>query len=257
MTTRLRHFPKLTVALVVINVLVWALGLLPAAPDAGPPANRVDRNDVWFIEYGAIPCELVGRCANQRGTASTSGTFDMSPATVRVTVPARPPVLTLFTSLFLHGGFVHLAFNMLFLWVYGRVIEDAMHPLAFLAFFLLAGVVATLGQALAASGAGSPIIGASGAIAGLIGGFLALYPRTKVLTAPWFMWIAAMVWALLEFLTTWRGLLAPGALDGGIAYVAHIVGLVFGFLAVRWFADRRNDAYDDEETDGYGDAPAT
>lgn len=245
----LRRTPVITIALIAIIVVVWAFGLLPAQPNAQAPVNRVERNNVWFIEYGAIPCELTGRCANQRGTASIGSQFDMTPATVRISVPARPPVLTLFTSLFLHGGFLHLAFNMLFLWIYGRVIEDAMHPLAFVSFYLLTGVIATLGQAIAASGAGSPIIGASGAIAGLIGGYLALYPRSRQFSAHYFMWIGAGVWGLLELVATWRGLLAPGALDGGIAYVAHVVGFVFGFATVRWFADRRNVAYDEPSVD--------
>jgi membrane associated rhomboid family serine protease len=253
----LGRVPVVTIMLIAINLLVYLGGLLPADVQVPGSTRAVSRHDVWVAEYGAVPCELLGYCANQPGSAVIDrGILDTTPRTVSITVDQHSPALTLVTSLFLHGGILHLAFNMLFLWVYGSIVEASMHRVGFLGFYLLSGVLAMVGQSLGAATATIPIIGASGAVAGVIGGYLLLYPRARILTMvipPVFLWIpawfAAGSWALLQLLSTWKNILAPTALDGGVAYTAHLVGFAFGLLAVGWFADRRNPAYDEM----YGD----
>ncbi|MCW2949321.1 MAG: rhomboid family intrarane serine protease [Thermoleophilia bacterium] len=246
--------PWVTIALIVINLLVWLAGITPAATQVPGSTRAVSRHDLWTAEFGAVPCELLGRCANQAGTAVIDGgILDTAPRTVEIDVPQQPPALTLLTSLFVHGGIIHLGFNMLFLAIYGRVVEESMHPLGYLAFYLLAGVVAMLGQGLFAPSASGPVIGASGAIAAVIAAYLLLYPRARILTMivpPLCLWIpawfAAGAWGVLQLWATYENVLAPTALDSGVAYVAHVFGFVFGLSTVAWFADRRIAAYDEQ-----------
>jgi membrane associated rhomboid family serine protease len=244
--------PTVTLLLIAINVLVYIAGLVPADTQVATSTRAVQRHDMWVTEYGAVPCELLGRCGNQPGSAVIDGGLvDPTPRTVLVQVDEHPPVLTLVTSMFLHGGFLHLAFNMLFLWVFGNNVEDSMHPLGFLSFYLLAGMAATLGQALVSASATVPTVGASGAIAAVIGAYLLLYPRARILTVvfiPFVLWVPAWFvaggWGALQFLATWKSLFAPTALDGGVAYMAHVVGFVLGLSMIGFIADRRNPEYE-------------
>jgi membrane associated rhomboid family serine protease len=134
--------------------------------------------------------------------------------------------------------------------VYGRSVEDAMHPLAFLGFYVLAGMVSGIAQVAVAASATAPTIGASGAIAAVIGGYLLLYPRVPVFTMvfpPIFVWLPAWIvaggWGLLQLLATWLRVFTPASLEGGVAYVAHVAGFAFGLATIRLFADRRNPRY--------------
>jgi membrane associated rhomboid family serine protease len=127
-----------------------------------------------------------------------------------------------------------------------------MHPLSFLGFYLSAGMLAGLAQALAAASATVPTVGASGAIAAVIGAYLFLYPRARILTLvifPIFLWLPAWVvaggWGLLQFVATWKSLFAPAALDGGVAYVAHFTGFAIGLAVIPFFAERRNPIYEE------------
>ena len=245
------RFPAVTVALIAINVLVYLVGLLPADAQVAGSSRTVTRHDIWVAEFGTVPCELLGTCQNQLGSAVVDrGILDPTPRTVLIEVEDHAPVLTLFTSMFLHGGIIHLAFNMLFLWVYGRNVEDAMHPLGFVAFYIFGGLVSTVVQSLFTAGAAVPMIGASGAIAAVIGGYLVLYPRAKVLTMvfpPIFLWLPAWIvaggWAVLQFIATWQKLFTPTGLVGGTANMAHVAGFVVGLCLVKLLAERRNPMY--------------
>lgn len=252
--------PLVTLLLVTLNLLVYVLGFQPADRQAVGSTLQITRHEVWLAEYGAIPCELTGRCANQGAIVVVDGgILDPQPRRVRASVDEHAPALTLITSMFLHGGFLHLLFNMIFLWVFANNVEDAMHRLAFLGFYVVAGMAAGLAQALVVPDAAVPTVGASGAIAAVIGAYLLLYPRARIFTMvffPLFLWLPAWLvaggWGLLQFVATWNSVFAPAGLDGGIAYMAHFAGFATGLATISFFAERRNPHYDAL----YGDGPA-
>ncbi len=162
-------------------------------------------------------------------------------------VPADFSWTTVFTSMFLHGGFLHLAGNMLYLWVFGDNVEDRVGHGRFLVFYLLCGVVAALAQSAVAPHSRIPMVGASGAIAGVLGAYLVLYPRSRVLTLlPIFIFwqvveIPAVyllgMWFLLQFLSG-VGSIATTAVSGdagGVAFWAHVAGFVAGVAGISVF----------------------
>jgi membrane associated rhomboid family serine protease len=154
-------------------------------------------------------------------------------------------LLTIATALFLHGSWLHIISNMVFLWAFGPVVEDLMSPGRYLAFYLLGGLVATLAQVVAAPGSTVPTLGASGAIAAVMGAFLVTYPRDRIrslLIIIVFVSIAYIpavlligVWFLVQFFSLGR---VTEQSAGGVAYAAHVGGFIFGTVAVRFFAAR-------------------
>jgi membrane associated rhomboid family serine protease len=158
------------------------------------------------------------------------GTRQLDPALFMV-----PPVVTLATNLFLHGGFSHLLGNMLFLWVFGDNIEDSMGHGRFLAFFFATGAIASLVHAMTTAGSDTPLIGASGAISGILGAYFVLYPKVKVwvlmfalipMKLPTFLIIG--LWAGIQFFNTIYG-------SGNIAWWAHVAGFVAGAALIPYF----------------------
>jgi membrane associated rhomboid family serine protease len=156
--------------------------------------------------------------------------------------------ITILTSMFMHGGWLHILGNMLFFWVFGPEIEDVMGPLPFLAFYLLGGLAATAAQVLIDPTSTVPNLGASGAIAAVMGAFLITYPRDKIRTVVFLGWFAriaflpAILMVGLWFLTqlfSEVGALAQVGGDQGVAYMAHIGGFAFGMLVCRLFESRR------------------
>jgi membrane associated rhomboid family serine protease len=156
-----------------------------------------------------------------------------------------PPAATVVTSMFLHGGWLHLAGNMLYLWIFGDNIEDRMGRFRFLAFYLVCGAAAVFAQALPAPEARVPMVGASGAISGVLGAYLLLFPRARVLVLVPFGFILKVirlpaVWVL----GLWFGiqlvssLLAPAG-EGGVAFRAHLGGFIAGLALARLFLPRR------------------
>ncbi len=152
---------------------------------------------------------------------------------------------TLFTSMFLHGGWAHLISNMWALYLFGDNVEDRMGPVRYLAFYLLSGVAAGLTHVYLAPRSTLPTVGASGAVAGVLGAYFVLYPRASVITLipffflPWFVEITAFLYLGLWFLSQlWSGLLSLGSVGafGGIAWWAHVGGFVFGMLVVNILA---------------------
>jgi membrane associated rhomboid family serine protease len=158
--------------------------------------------------------------------------------------------VTVFTSMFMHGGWLHLGGNMLYLWIFGNNIEDRLGPWGFLGFYLLCGIAATALQCVVEPGLTLPVLGASGAIAGVLAAYLLLYPRAKVVTAVFIFfvielaalpaWLIIAVWFAIQ-LATGLGSLGQTSALGGVAYFAHIGGFVMGLaLALPlWAADRR------------------
>jgi membrane associated rhomboid family serine protease len=156
--------------------------------------------------------------------------------------------LTLFTSIFLHAGWVHFLGNMLFFWVFAPQIEDVMGPVSFLTFYILGGVVATLTQVLVDPAATIPSLGASGAIAAVMGAFLATYPSDRIRTVLLLGWsvkvtfLPAVAIVGLWFITqvfSEVGAFIQLQTDAGVLYLAHVGGLVYGTLTCRLFETRR------------------
>ena len=220
-----RRAPILTIALIAINVIVYF------ALEQGLWGLGVTGNDV-VGEYGAIPYEI------------TNG--EDLPG------EAAPFWLTILTSMFLHGSLLHLGGNMLFLWIFGNNIEDSMGRLTFIAFYLLGGLAA-LGLQVATDPDSQVVtIGASGAIAGVLGGYARLYPRARVVTIVFIVIFFTIVtlpallvlglWFLLQLLPAFSE--PVDSAGGGVAYFAHIGGFLFGVLAIKLFA---NDVHEDYE----------
>ena len=155
--------------------------------------------------------------------------------------PWVSPAGSIFTAMFLHGGFFHLAGNMLYLWIFGDNVEDRVGRGRFIAFYLICGAIAALAQALPDMRSTVPMIGASGAVSGVLGAYLVLYPRANVLVAMPFL--VARVPALIVLGVWFAGqlahslLLEPGAV--GVAFTAHVGGFIGGAVLIRWFLRER------------------
>jgi membrane associated rhomboid family serine protease len=210
-----RRFPIATVVLIGTNLVVWVAYQLP---DLNESVN----------ELGYHPCEVEDSCP---------------------TIGESWP-LTVLTSMFLHGSWLHLLGNMLFLWVFGNNVEDAMGRLRYVAFYLLAGVAATATQTAVTLRWGSeleaqiPNVGASGAIAGVLGAYFLLLPAARVLTllVVFLTEVPAVVLLGLWFVfQLWSGSasFAHPEQGGGVAFFAHVGGFVFGMLAVHLFTVRK------------------
>jgi membrane associated rhomboid family serine protease len=217
-----RSFPIITVGLIAANVIVYVWEV------SGSGLNA------HVISWGYYPCAIDGPC--------------VGPA-----LRHHEVILTVLSAMFMHGGIVHIGGNMLFLWIFGNNVEDALGHVRFLVFYLLAGIAATATQTFVtlyfgtASDASVPNVGASGAIAGVLGAYFVLLPRASVLALIFlgFFFIFRVVPAIL-FLGIWIALQAldgtfslttPNA-GGGVAFFAHIGGFVFGVLTVNLFKQR-------------------
>ena len=162
--------------------------------------------------------------------------------------------ITVFTSMFMHGSLLHLGGNMLFLWIFGGNIEDSMGRGRFVVFYLLGGVAALLAQVAIDPDATVPTVGASGAIAAVLGGYAVLYPRARVVTLIFIIIIFTIIelpalvvlglWFLLQVLYGASDLAQPLARQRGVAYFAHIGGFVFGLVLIKLFANRVHEDYD-------------
>ena len=243
-----RRFPIVTVVIIVLNVLVFGYEI--ARPDATLPSYpegipvQVAGFDEVAAEWGFVPCELQDGCA--RKDVAILPAAGHPNAGYQVQLPEHSVWETIFTAMFLHGGWLHIAGNMLFLWIFGNNIEDVMGRPRFVVFYLLCGVLATLAQWLTDPGSEVPNIGASGAIAGVLGGYLLLYPRSKVTTLLFLIvfftllrvpaWVVLGAWFILQLLDGSSALV--GQTGGGIAYFAHVGGFVAGLLLIRLFANR-------------------
>jgi membrane associated rhomboid family serine protease len=244
------RFPVLTVVLIAINVLVFAWQLTLS----GDPVDETQfsERDEASVEYGAIPYRLTHPgedCGIARNNVVCEGTEEYATSDV-VPLADAPWWVTVFTSMFMHGSILHIAGNMLFLWVFGNNVEDSMGRPKFLAFYLLSGILAVYAQTLLEPDATVPTIGASGAVAGVLGGYILLHPRARVLTLVFivflitFIEIPAMVllgvWFVLQLLPA-VGQVATTEVagDGGsIAYLAHVGGFLFGLATIKLWVSR-------------------
>ena len=159
-------------------------------------------------------------------------------------VPAAFSWVTVFTSMFLHGGLMHVAGNMLYLWIFGDNVEDRMGHGRYLVFYILCGVAAALAQTITVPDSVVPMVGASGAIAGVMGAYFVLYPRSRIVTLiPIFFFIQIVevpaifflgIWFLMQFVNGVGSIVSTGAggMAGGIAFWAHVAGFVAGISGV-------------------------
>jgi membrane associated rhomboid family serine protease len=156
--------------------------------------------------------------------------------------------VTILTAMFMHAGWMHIIGNMVFLWAFGPEIEDAMGPVRYLAFYLLGGFVASAAQIAAMSSSTVPNLGASGAIAAVMGAFLITYPRDRIRTLlflGWFVTVTVLpaavligIWFLIQLFSQVGSVVAAQA-GGGVAYMAHVGGFIFGAVTAKLFEDRR------------------
>jgi len=197
------RFPIVTAAIIVLNAIAFFLEL--------------SRGEEFVTRWSVIPAEI------------SSGHH----------------LVTIVTALFMHGSWLHIISNMVFLWAFGPEVEDLMKPGRYLIFYLLGGIAATLAQVAAAPASTVPVLGASGAIAAVMGAFIVTYPRDVIrslLVIVVFVTVAYIPAVLLIGLWFLMQLLNLGAImkqsAGGVAYVAHVGGFIFGTITVRLFADR-------------------
>jgi membrane associated rhomboid family serine protease len=219
--------PYVTLTLIALNVLAWLL-----LQGAGEP-----------LALSRSICNL-GLIAGELTEALPPGThFPMGEGLVCVSDPGRQ-LSHLFTSMFLHGSWLHLLGNMWFLWLFGNNVEDAMSRSRFVVFYLLCGIAAALLQVLTNPSSAVPMVGASGAISGVMGAYLVLYPRVRVFVmVPLGLlltsvalpaWTMLLYWIGIQLLS---GLLAGGSEpSGGVAFWAHVGGFFAGIIFVKLFA---------------------
>jgi len=221
--------PVVTLGIIVLNVLAWVF-----VEGLGSP--RVLASAV--CTYGLIPGEVLQRLPPGSGFSMGPGAF--------CAINAGPQYWTVLTSMFMHGGWMHLIGNMVFFWVFGNNIEDAMGHGRFAVFYLLCGVAAAAAQVLLTPTSVVPMVGASGAISGVLGAYLLLYPRVRVhavlllgfyittITLPAYVMLG--YWIMLQILGSLPALGAHNT--GGTAFFAHIGGFVSGLVLIRLFAKR-------------------
>lgn len=210
--------PWITYAIIAVNIVVF-LGTVMLGPRAASLVN---------LQYGAIPAVLFGHAHLPP---------EFSP------FPPGFAFLSIFSSMFMHGDWMHLGGNMLYLWVFGNNVEDAMGHVRFVIFYLLCGVAAALGHGLLDIHSQTPMIGASGALAGVLGAYFLLYPKARILV--WFFWafifyVPAVVvlglWFIMQVINF--GSSAGSGADGGIAWLAHITGFATGGALIPFFKYR-------------------
>lgn len=236
-----RIFPIITISLIAANILIffgWQNGM------AGSDAEIEE----FLYENAAIACEIrtgdpltqseinSGVCDDQNGIEGSPG-----PAGTSEAHPDKDVLLSVVVSMFLHGGLFHLFGNMWFLWIFGNNIEDAMGPRRFVAFYLLAGVLAALAQIFSDRSSPLPLVGASGAVSAIMGAYVVLYPKVRVhsiLVLGFFItrislpaYVMLLYWAALQMV----GSLVGGQSAGGVAFVAHLGGFAAGVVMIKLF----------------------
>jgi membrane associated rhomboid family serine protease len=229
------RIPFVTIGLILANVVIYVLAILHGGSlFSGPDAAEL-------VKFGATPYALTHpgvHCALVTPTELSCGRG----------VSGLPAWQTVFTSMFIHASIVQLAGNMVFLWIFGNTVEDSMGPFRFLAFYLLGGIAALALQVAIDPDSLAPTVGAAGAIAAVLGGYIVLHPRGRVLTLVLIIFFFGVIevpalamlglWFIEQAVFAAVGLTSPTN-PGGVAYLAHVGGFVFGVLAIRLAATRR------------------
>ncbi|MBA3240221.1 MAG: rhomboid family intramembrane serine protease [Acidobacteria bacterium] len=226
--------PIVNYVLIALNVLVFVF------------LQGMGSNDKFTYAYATVPQEIVTGVdiarpvtVNDPVSGDPVGRIPLQPTPLSV-------YLTLLTSMFMHGGFAHLFGNMLYLWIFGDNLEDRLGHVRYLVFYLACGVLASLAHVVTNTGSYIPSLGASGAISGVLGGYILLYPKRKVraIVLRGFMteipaWAAIGLWFVFQLISG-LGMLGRGSQEGGVAYAAHIGGFIAGLALIKIFAIGRN-----------------
>jgi membrane associated rhomboid family serine protease len=217
-----RRFPLITIALIVANVISFF-----REPGFGDSLQ----GSLYFFRNAPVPCQLADSCP--------TGPIDLGPVLVRI--PDRGLIsflIAILVSTFLHAGFLHIIGNMLFLWVFGNNIEDFLGPVKYLTFYLLGGIAAALAHILTHASSILPTVGASGAVAAVMGAYLVLYPRARVnVLVPIiiiFTVIRLPAFAVLGLWFVYQFLIGAQEASGAtaVAWMAHVGGFAFGVIAI-------------------------
>ena len=228
-----RSTPVVTYAIIAANILVyffWQRGGF-CLGDPSSPHYICNLQD-----WAAIPYEIT-HPGKQVEIATGCG------------APTAPTIATVFTAMFMHGGLLHLGGNMLFLWIFGNNVEDAMGHVKFIVFYVLGGLAAFALHVATDLHSMTPTLGASGAIAAVLGGYALLYPRARVVTVIFIVFFFTIIelpalvvlgiWFLQQAVMGYFDLANPSGEGGGVAYFAHVGGFVFGLAAIRLFASSK------------------
>ncbi len=217
-----RRFPIVTVALIAINVLAFFL--------LEPGFGSSNAAQAYFVKHAAVPCQLQHTCP--------AGSIQYGFRGAIANIPGRDTLSFLgamVSAMFLHAGFLHIAGNMLFLWIFGNNVEDYLGRLKYVVFYLVCGFAASFAQILSSlHGDGSliPAVGASGAIAGTLGAYLVLFPRARINTiVPIFFFFTVLRLSAFVVLGLWL-LFQIFVSQPGVAWQAHVGGFVFGAIAI-------------------------
>jgi len=217
-----RKVPIITIVLVLINCLVYYYQFFIV----------IDQN-IFIYAYGLIPFDI------------TKG-VDLFP-------PGPSPIyFTVLSSMFMHGSFVHLFGNMLYLWIFGNNVEDYLGKFRYIIFYVLSGVFAALGQVIVSSNSQIPMIGASGAVAGVLGAYFILFPRARITTLIFFGFFIRLIklpalfvlglWIIFQLFYGLSDLSSSGGVTG-VAWFAHIGGFIGGIILIKLFNTRKRHYY--------------
>jgi membrane associated rhomboid family serine protease len=234
--------PLVNYAIIALNIFVFVV------------LQRLGTNDQFTYSYSTVPLEILS------GHDIVTDPQVVQYAGERVVIPGLGPTygsvyLTLFTSMFMHGGIAHIGGNMLFLWIFGDNVEDRVGHVKYVIFYLLCGVIASLSHVFATGVfAGDersllvPSLGASGAISGVLGGYILLYPKRRVTVILFrFLtqvpaYVAIGIWFVFQLISG-LGMLGGGSQSGGVAYAAHIGGFLAGLILIKFFdSGKKNSA---------------
>jgi membrane associated rhomboid family serine protease len=234
------RFPFVTVGLILANLIVYILAIRHGGSFISGPSAAEE------FKYSAIPYALTHGCGHSVLVRTASGGVACAPPVVKGFLPTWE---TVFTAMFMHASILHIGGNMLFLWIFGNNVEDSMGPVKYLAFYILGGIAALALQVAIGPRSAVPTLGASGAIAAVLGGYILLYPRARVLTLVFIiLFFTVIELPALVMLGIWfaqqavfgaANLTNPTGGGGGVAYFAHVGGFAFGLLTVKLLATRR------------------
>jgi membrane associated rhomboid family serine protease len=207
-----RTFPIITVGVIFVNILIFLWQRITLT---------TRETEVLFSYYGLVPKEF---------SLAVSSRINLLPYNI----------LTIFTSLFLHGGILHIAGNMLYLLIFGDNVEDAMGHRRFLSFYLLSGITAAFFQFFYNPSSATPMIGASGAVSGILGAYLVLFPYARIVTVLIIIiFIKVVELPAIVLLTIWFAVQIFFSSGEGVAWYAHIGGFIFGLITIKMFIPKR------------------
>jgi membrane associated rhomboid family serine protease len=221
------RFPIMTIALIVANTVIFFATSFSVAGRA---------SGAFVYRYGLVPCNLAGHCP-------------VFPPQIQTLLAERSPWASMFTAMFMHANILHLGFNMLFLWIFGNNVEDRLGRIRFLIFYFVCGIGAALFYIVFNVNSAVPVIGASGAISGILGAYVLIWPRARVLSlvplgffffpirTPAFVVIG--LWFVGQLLAAVGGYATHQQSSGGVAFLAHIGGFLVGLLLIVPFGGRR------------------